>query len=150
LVRFGRNRSQRRRVFLKRVVDSVREIIRDVIPHQTAPINVIEDNYVIEKLSATTSDPAFRDSILPRACGASAHGFHAVRCQHVGHLLAKLAVPQLRGHRIVEVHEYPNRRLPGNSSHKANWHGMRPRGSEAIAAVRRSRTGRRLAMSHQG
>jgi len=55
-------------------------------------MNVIEDNYVIEKLSATTSDPAFRDSILPRACGASAHGFHAVRCQHVGHLLAKLAV----------------------------------------------------------
>ncbi len=26
-------------------------------------MNVIEDNHVIEKLSATTSDPAFRDSM---------------------------------------------------------------------------------------
>ena len=38
-------------------------IIRDVFPDQTAQMNLIEDDYVIEKLSATTFDPAFRDSI---------------------------------------------------------------------------------------
>ena len=44
-------------------MDSVCVIIRDVIPDQTAQMNVIEDDQVIEKLSATASDPAFRDSI---------------------------------------------------------------------------------------
>src|SRR4030095_5487385 len=33
-----------------------------------------------------------RDSILPRACGAYAHGFYAVRSQHIGDLLAKLGI----------------------------------------------------------
>ena len=47
---------------------------------------------MIEKLSATAFDPAFRDSILPRACRAYAHAFHAARCQFIGHLLAKLGI----------------------------------------------------------
>src|SRR4029453_558045 len=45
---------------------------------------------VIEKLSATASDPAFRDSILPRACRAYVHASYAGRFQHIGNLLAKL------------------------------------------------------------
>ncbi len=36
LIRLVRNRSHRRCVFLKRVVDSVRVIVRDVIPDQTS------------------------------------------------------------------------------------------------------------------
>lgn len=52
-------------VFLQRVVDSVRVIIRDVTPDQTAQVNVIEDEQVIEKLSTTASDLPFCDSILP-------------------------------------------------------------------------------------
>src|SRR4029453_13736331 len=55
-------------------------------------MNVIEDNQVIEKLSATASDPAFRDSILPRACRAYVHAFCAGRSQHIGNLLAKLGI----------------------------------------------------------
>ena len=47
---------------------------------------------MIEKLSATAPDPAFRDSILPRACRAYACGFHAAGCKQLGYLLAKLAV----------------------------------------------------------
>ena len=68
-------------------------IIRDVISDQTAQMNVIEDDQVIEKLSATASDPAFRDSILPRACRAYACGFHAAGCKQLGYLLAKLGIP---------------------------------------------------------
>src|SRR4030095_5801062 len=55
-------------------------------------MNVIENDQVIEKLSATVSDPAFRDSILPRACRAYAHRFYAVCSQHIGDLLAKLGI----------------------------------------------------------
>ena len=73
-------------------MDSVCVIIRDVIPDRTAQMNVTEDNQVIEKLSATASDPAFGDSILPRACRAYVHAFYAVRSQHIGDLLAKLGI----------------------------------------------------------
>jgi hypothetical protein len=59
LVRLGRNRPLRRCVFLKRVMDSVRVIIRNVIPDHTAQMHVIEDDQVIQKFPATTSDPAF-------------------------------------------------------------------------------------------
>ena len=55
-------------------------------------MNLIEDDQVIEKLSATASDPAFRDSILPWACRAYAPGFQAAGCQQLGYRLAKLAV----------------------------------------------------------
>jgi hypothetical protein len=67
-------------------------IVRDIIPDHAAQKNVIEDDQVIEKLSATAPDPAFRDSILPRACRAYACGFHTAGCQQLGDLLAKLAV----------------------------------------------------------
>ena len=77
LARLGRSRPHRQCAFFKRVVDLVRVIIRDVILDQTAQMNVVEDNQVIEKLSATASDPAFCHSILPRACRANACGSHA-------------------------------------------------------------------------
>jgi hypothetical protein len=55
-------------------------------------VNIIEDDQVVEKLSTTASDPAFCDSILPRACRASACGLHAAGCQQIGYLLAKLGI----------------------------------------------------------
>ena len=42
MVRLAGNRAQRRGVFFKRVVDSVRVIIRDVIPDQTVQMNITE------------------------------------------------------------------------------------------------------------
>jgi hypothetical protein len=52
---------------------------------ETAQVSLIEDKYVIQKISATAPDPAFRDSILPRACRAYACGFHAAGCQQIGY-----------------------------------------------------------------
>jgi hypothetical protein len=49
-------------------------------------------HHVIEKLSATASDPAFGNPILPRACSACAGGFHAAGCKQLGYLPPKLAV----------------------------------------------------------
>jgi hypothetical protein len=43
-------------------VDLVRVIPRDVVPKQTTPMSLVNENQVVEKLSATASDPAFRDS----------------------------------------------------------------------------------------
>ena len=68
-------------------------IVSDVIPDQTAQVNVIEDDQVIEKLSTTASDPAFCDSILPRACRANACGIQTAGCQQIDYLLAKLGIP---------------------------------------------------------
>jgi len=47
---------------------------------------------VIEKLSATAPDPAFHDSILPRACRAYACRSHAAGCKQIAYLFAKLGV----------------------------------------------------------
>ena len=80
------------RVLLKRVVDSIRVIIGNVIPHPTAPMSLVDDDRVIEKLPSATSNPPFRDSILPRACRADPRGIHATGCQQIGYLLAEHSV----------------------------------------------------------
>jgi hypothetical protein len=73
-------------------MDPVRMIIGDVIADQTTQMSVVEGDHVIEKLSATASDPAFGNPILPRACSACAGVFHAAGCKQLGYLLSKLAV----------------------------------------------------------
>ena len=73
-------------------MDPVRMIIGDVIADQTTQMSIIEDDHVLEKLSATASDPAFGNPILPRACRACARGFQAAGCKQLGYLFSKLAV----------------------------------------------------------
>jgi len=48
LARLARNPSTRRCVFLKKVMDSIRLIIGDVIPEQMSQVTLIEDDDVIE------------------------------------------------------------------------------------------------------
>jgi hypothetical protein len=38
-------------------------IIRDIVFDETAQVSLVEDEYVIQKISATASNPAFRNSI---------------------------------------------------------------------------------------
>ena len=52
--------------FSRESSDPVRMIIGDVIADETTQMSVVEDDHVIEKLSATASDPAFGNPILPR------------------------------------------------------------------------------------
>jgi hypothetical protein len=67
-------------------------IIRNIIPDQTAQMIFIEDDHVIEELSAAASNPAFRDSILPRASEACLVGYDATGYQQIHCLLAKLRI----------------------------------------------------------
>ena len=46
-------------------MDPIRVIISNVFPDPAAQMNLTEDNQVIEKLPATTSDPPLRRSIGP-------------------------------------------------------------------------------------
>ncbi len=67
-------------------------VIRDVVFDETAQVSLVEDEYVIQKIPATASDPAFRNSILPGTRRAYARGFQAARSQKIGYLVAEFAV----------------------------------------------------------
>ena len=53
-------------------------IVRDVLGEHSLQMALIEHNHVIEKLTATASDPALSHSILPRTSnrGSHRHYFH--------------------------------------------------------------------------
>ncbi len=54
-------------------------VVRDVRTHEPDEMPLAEDNDVLEQLSATTQDPAFGSSILPRAPVRDTNGFDAER-----------------------------------------------------------------------
>ena len=58
-------------------MDSVCLIIRDVIPNEAAQMILIEGDYVVEQLSATASNPTFRDWQCGQPDAPSAWIFHA-------------------------------------------------------------------------
>jgi len=44
-------------------------VIRDVVFDETAQVSLVEDEYVIQKIPATASDPAFRHTICQGLAG---------------------------------------------------------------------------------
>ena len=67
-------------------------IIRYIVLHERAPVGLIEDEYMIQKISATTSNPAFRHSILPGTSETNPLGFDATGYQQIRHILAELRI----------------------------------------------------------
>jgi hypothetical protein len=65
LFRLGRDRPNRRRVLLKTVVRAIRVVVRDVFRCESEQVSRVEDDDVIQQVSATTSDPTFRYSVGP-------------------------------------------------------------------------------------
>ena len=112
---------------------------------------------VVEKLAPTTTDPAFRDWILPRtpiyrSGRLGAHGLHdsrhrrkedrvpieyeVLRCSVVRERLAQL-LDYPGGHRIrgdVEVHDSSSAMLD-NAKHVEHPRGGRRHGEKSIAAM---------------
>ncbi len=67
-------------------------VIGDVVFDKTTQVSLVEDQYVILKIPATASDPAFRSFILPGTRRAYARGFQATRRQEIDHLVAEFTV----------------------------------------------------------
>ena len=85
---------------------AIRVVIRDIVLYESEQVSLVEDEYVIQKIAATASDPTFRYSVLPWAGRADAYRFHAARYQQIGYLLAELAV-------TIEDRVAVRTRLPG-------------------------------------
>lgn len=67
-------------------------VVTEIVLDETAQVSLVEDEHVIQKISATASDPALGHSILPRAGGGYAFGSQAAGGKQIGGLLTKLAV----------------------------------------------------------
>jgi hypothetical protein len=52
-------------------------VVTDVFVHQAFQMPLIENKHMIEQVSSTAADPAFRDTILPRASETGSFGFDA-------------------------------------------------------------------------
>jgi len=73
-------------------VRAIDVVVTDIVLDETAEVSLVEDKYVIQKISATASDPTLGYSILPRACGGYAFRSDAAGGKQIGCLLTKLAV----------------------------------------------------------
>jgi len=71
-------------------VSAIGVIIRDIVFDQTAQVILVEDEYVIRKISATASNPGFGGSILPGTSETGPLGSDAAGCQQIRHILAEL------------------------------------------------------------
>ena len=67
-------------------------IIRNIVFDETTQVILVENEYVIQKISATASNPAFRDSILPGTSETDALGFDATGYQQIRDILVKLRI----------------------------------------------------------
>ena len=73
-------------------MSSIIVIIGNVIPKQTAQMDFINYNHMVEKLSAATPDPALSNSILPRTLKACPFGADSTRYQKISRVIAKFLV----------------------------------------------------------
>ena len=67
--------------------ESDRRDIGDVLPDEPPQITFVECDHMIEKLTAATADPAFRDPVLPRrlhACALRRQPYGPKELNHVG------------------------------------------------------------------
>ena len=59
------DRAAIRRILVQRVVYAVLVVVAHVISDQPAKMLLVQCDDMVEDLAATTSDPAFQDSVLP-------------------------------------------------------------------------------------
>ena len=64
-------------------MNSIHVIVGNVIADQTTQVSLIENDHMIKNVSATTSNPALRDSVLPRTFEACPLGFDAGEYQKI-------------------------------------------------------------------
>ena len=55
------------RVLPQSEMSSVFMIVANIVLQQPSQVSLVEHNHVVQKLSAYTANPAFRNSVLPRS-----------------------------------------------------------------------------------
>ena len=87
------NRTVVRRVFTQSVVSPVFMVIADVVTDQSAQVDRIEHDHVIQQISATAPHPTFGNPVLPRAEKGSSEDTNFQELQYLGHVGAIFLVP---------------------------------------------------------
>ncbi len=85
-IRFLLDRPTIRSVFVERVVDAVLLKVSDVVSHQPPQVSFVERDDMVQQFAATTSNPAFRDAVLPRRCDARPLGLETRRLEEVDNI----------------------------------------------------------------
>ena len=80
------------RVLLQANVRSVLMIIRQIFEPKPSQMTFIDRDDMIEHLRPNTFDPAFRDSVLPRAPNRCSRRSDAARIQETDDIMAKLRI----------------------------------------------------------
>jgi len=71
-------------------VRAIGVLIRDIVFDEAAQVSLVEDESMIQKVSATASNPAFGDSILPGRLETDPVGFDASGHQQIHHIHVEL------------------------------------------------------------
>ncbi len=79
-------------VLVQRDVRSVLVIVRQILTTEASQVLFIQRDDVIHQLTANTTDPAFRDSVLPRAPQTGSYRFDAASFQKPENLVTELRV----------------------------------------------------------
>ena len=67
--------------------------LADVLVHQLLQMKFVEYDDMIEQISSTTADPAFRNAVLPGTSEAGPFGLDAEALHETGHLFIEVRGP---------------------------------------------------------
>jgi hypothetical protein len=79
-----------RRSLRQREMRSVVVVVTDILIHQPSQMSFIQQNDMIEQVPAAAADPAFRDTILPRASEAGSLRLDTKAFHGGNHLFVKI------------------------------------------------------------
>jgi hypothetical protein len=86
----GFRSTSRGRVLPETAVRPIIVVVRDVLAEQTPQVNLVQHDHVVEQFPAATADPAFSDTVLPRASEAGSLGMDAGALHCVDHFFVEL------------------------------------------------------------
>jgi hypothetical protein len=95
LARFGRTSLDDptgRCALIQRDVRSVFVVVRQILTPKPSKVLFVQWDNVIHQLAASTADPPFSNSVLPRATQTRAYRFNAARLQKAENLITELRV----------------------------------------------------------
>jgi hypothetical protein len=78
------------RILRQSQVRPILVVVANILGHQPLEVLLIQDDHVIQQVSSATSDPALRDTVLPRAAEGSAGGVASQVSYRRNHIRSEL------------------------------------------------------------